>query len=220
MRTLGPGQLPILGTLAEALRLYRRHWKLLIPLGAIVLLPQAIIDTSFSEIEIDRLESLGDYLKLLGIPFTVVLSLAGEALLAGAITALVLQWRLGHRLPGLLAFLGSLAWFRLIAADLLIAVGAAIGVVLLIVPGLLFLAYFSITPAVIEIEDRGIRDAFRRSARLVRGRVWPGDGPRRRGVLDNRGPRPGRCWRCSTASSRSSSPRSRSTRCSNRCRAW
>ena len=173
MRTLGPSQLPILGTLAEALRLYRRHWKLLIPLGAIVLLPQAIIDTSFSEIEIDRLESLGDYLKLLGIPFKVVLSLAGEALLAGAITALVLQWRLGHRLPGLLAFLGSLAWFRLIAADLLIAVGAAIGVVLLIVPGLLFLAYFSITPAVIEIEDRGIRDAFRRSARLVRGRVGP-----------------------------------------------
>ena len=103
----------------------------------------------------------------------VEISLAGEALLAGVITALVLQWRLGRRPAGLLTFIAALAWVRLIAADLLLAVGAAIGAVLLIVPALLFLAYFSITPAVIEIEDRGVRDAFRRSAGLVRGRVWP-----------------------------------------------
>ena len=168
-----PAQLPILGTLAEALRLYKRHWKWLVPLGLVVLLPQAIIDSAFGGFEIERLESFGDYLKLLAIPFTVVISLAGEALLAGVITALVLQWRLGRRPAGLLTFIAGLAWVRLIAADLLLAVGAAIGAVLLIVPALLFLAYFSITPAVIEIEDRGIRDAFRRSAGLVRGRVWP-----------------------------------------------
>lgn len=168
-----PDQLPILGTLAEALRLYRRHWKLLIPLGLVVLLPQAILDSAFAGFEIEHLESFGDYLKLLTIPFTMVLSLAGEALLAGMITALVMQWRLGHRLPGLLIFFSSLAWLRLIAVDLLIAVGAAVGVILLIVPGLLFLAYFSIAPAVIEIEDRRIGDALRRSAKLVRGRVWP-----------------------------------------------
>jgi hypothetical protein len=166
-----PGQLPILGTLAEALRLYRRHWILLVPLGLVVLLPQAILDSGFGGIEIERLESFGDYLKLLAIPFTVVLSLGGEALLAGVITALVLQWRLGHRLPGLRAFVSSLAWLRLIAADLLLAFGAAIGVLLLVIPGLLFLAYFSTTPAVIEAEDRGIWDAFRRSARLVRGQA-------------------------------------------------
>jgi hypothetical protein len=168
-----PDGLPIRGTLAEALRLYRRHWRLLVPLGLVVLLPQAIIDAGFGGIEIDRLESLGDYLKLVALPFTVVLTLAGEALLAGVITALVLQWQLGHPLPRLLVFVGTLAWLRLIAVDLLLAVGAAIGVILLIIPGLLFLAYFSITPAVVEIEDRGIRDAFRRSARLVRGRVLP-----------------------------------------------
>jgi len=168
-----PAPLPILGTLAEALRLYKRHWKWLVPLGLVVLLPQAIIDSAFGEFEIEHLESFSDYLKLLAIPFTVVISLAGEALLAGVITALVLQWRLGRRPPGLLTFIGALAWVRLIAADLLLAVGAAIGTVLLVVPGLLFLAYFSITPAVIEVEDRGVRDAFRRSAGLVRGRMWP-----------------------------------------------
>lgn len=165
--------LAIRGTLAEALLLYRRHWTLLIPLGLAVLLPQALISSALGGFEIEHLESFGDYLKLLAIPFTVVLSLAGEALLAGMITALVLQWRLGHRPPGLLVFVSTLAWLRLIAVDVLLAVGAAIGMILLVIPGLVFLAYFSIAPAVIEIEDRGIRDAFRRSARLVRGRVWP-----------------------------------------------
>jgi hypothetical protein len=168
-----PDGIAIRGTLAEALLLYRRHWTLLIPLGLAVLLPQALISSALGGFEIEHLESFGDYLKLLAIPFTVTLSLAGEALLAGMITALVLQWRLGHRLPGLLVFVGTLAWLRLIAVDVLLAVGAAIGMILLVIPGLLFLAYFSIAPAVIEIEDRGIRDAFRRSARLVRGRVWP-----------------------------------------------
>jgi hypothetical protein len=165
--------LPILATLAEALRLYRRHWTLLVPLGLLVLLPQAIVDSAAAGIEIDRLESSDDYLRLLAIPFTIVVSLGGEALLAGMITALVLEWRLGRPLPGLFAFLRSLAWGRLIVADLVLALGAATGVILLVVPGLLFLTYFSTTPAVIEIEDRGIRDAFRRSAALVHGRVRP-----------------------------------------------
>jgi hypothetical protein len=164
-------RLAILGTLSEALRLYRRHWMLLVPLGIVVLLPQAIIGSALGGFEIEHLESFGDYLKLVTIPFTLVLTLAGEALLAGVITALVLQWRLGHRVPGFRAFVTSLAWLRLIAVDALLAIGAAIGVLLLVVPGLLFLAYFSIAPAVIEIEDRRIGEAFRRSAALVRGQV-------------------------------------------------
>jgi hypothetical protein len=164
-------ELPIGGTLAAALRLYRRHWRLLVPLGCVVLLPQALVDTGLWDTKVDHLESLSDYLKLVSIPLTVVLSLGGEALLAGMITALVLQWRLGHGLPELATVARRLAWLRLIAADVLIAFGAAIGVILLILPGLIFLAYFSIAPAVIEIENRSVRDAFRRSAELVRGRV-------------------------------------------------
>jgi hypothetical protein len=168
-----PAELSIRGTLAEALRLYRRHWMWLVPLAILVLLPQAVIGSALGGFEIEHLDSFRDYLTLASIPFTLVLTLGGEALLAGVITALVLDWRLGHRVPGLITFLGSLAWLRLITTDFLIAVGAALGVILLIIPGLLFLAYFSISPAVIEIEDRGVRDAFRRSAQLVRGRVWP-----------------------------------------------
>jgi hypothetical protein len=53
---------------------------------------------------------------------------------------------------------------------LLLAVGAAVGFLLLVLPGLVFLAWFAIAPALIEIEHRGIADAFRRSVTLVRGR--------------------------------------------------
>jgi hypothetical protein len=164
---------PILGTVHEALRIYGRHWPLLMSLGVAVLLPQAILASSGAGIEIERLEAPGDYLGLAAIPLTVVISLGGEALLAGVITALVVQWRLGHRLPGLLAFAGSLAWLRLITVDLVLAIGSAIGVILLIVPGVVFLTYFAIAPALIEIEGRRVGEALSRSAKLVRGHFLP-----------------------------------------------
>jgi hypothetical protein len=43
---------------------------------------------------------------------------------------------------------------------------------LLIVPGVLFFTYFALTAPIVEIEDRGIRAAFRRSRKLVRGHFW------------------------------------------------
>jgi hypothetical protein len=43
---------------------------------------------------------------------------------------------------------------------------------LLIVPGILFFAYFALTAPIVEIEDRGVRAAFRRSRQLVRGHLW------------------------------------------------
>jgi uncharacterized protein UPF0259 len=166
----GGAHLSIRRTLAEAAALYLRHWRILGPLAVVVLLPQAVIGTYIGEIEVDRVESVGDVLKVLAIPGTLLVSLAGEALLAGVITALVREWRAGHARPDARAFVRSLPWLRLIAIDLLIALGAALGLLLLVLPGFLFLTYFAIAPSVVEIEDRGVRDALRRSAALVHGR--------------------------------------------------
>jgi hypothetical protein len=162
--------LSIRRTLAESASLYARHWKLLVPLAVVVLLPQAVIATYVGEIEIEHVESFGDVLKLIAFPGTLLVNLAGEALLAGVITALVREWRAGHTLPAPRAFLVSLPWIPLIAMDFLLAAGTALGLLLLVVPGLVFLTYFAIGPAVIEIEQRGVGDALRRSAALVRGR--------------------------------------------------
>lgn len=163
--------LSVRASLGEALRLYRRHWKLLTPIAVAVLLPQAVVDTAFGGIELERVTSFGDVLTLAAIPFTVVISLAGEALLAGVITAIVLYWRLGHRPPDVRTFIRTLPWLGLIAVDLLLAIGTAIGLLLLVLPGLFFLTYFSIAPALVEIERNGVVDALRRSASLVRGHL-------------------------------------------------
>jgi hypothetical protein len=157
------------GIATEAVGLYRRHWKLLAPLAVVVLLPQAVLGLLIGEVEVDHIESFGDVVHLLTIPLFTLVALGGEALLAGVITALVRQWRVGHRPLGARTFLRELPWVSLITADLLIAVGAAVGLLLLVIPGLVLLTYLAITPAVIEIEGRGVRDALRRSASLVQG---------------------------------------------------
>jgi hypothetical protein len=156
------------GTLAEAFSLYRRHWRLLAPLAVAVLLPQAVLGSVIGDLEVDRIEAVGDVVNLLSIALFTVVALGGEALLAGVITGLVREWRVGHRLPGAAAFVRSLPWVSLITADLLLAVGTAAGLLLLVLPGLIFITYFAISPAVIELEGRGVMDALRRSASLVR----------------------------------------------------
>jgi Uncharacterised protein family (UPF0259) len=153
----------------EAIALFGRHWTLLMPLAAVVLLPQAILGSIIGEAEVERIESVGDVIHLLALPLFTVVSLGGEVLLAGVITALVMQWRAGRPLLGLRQFVRTLPWVSLIAADLVIAFGAAIGLLLLVVPGLVFITYFAISPAVIEIERRRVWAAMRRSASLVRG---------------------------------------------------
>lgn len=166
------GRLSVGGTAAEAIGLYLRHWRLLAPLAVLILLPQAVISTFVGDIEIERIETVGDVLKLVTIPLTLLVSLAGEALLAGIVTAVVVQWRAGHRVPGAVQFVRTLLWVRLITVDVLLAIGTVAGMLLLVAPGLAFFTFLGLAPAVIEIERRGVWDALRRSASLVRGSAW------------------------------------------------
>jgi len=60
----------------------------------------------------------------------------------------------------------------LIAIDLLYGALVAVGLVFFFVPGILAFVWLGLTAPVVEIEHRGIRAAFARSLRLVRGRFW------------------------------------------------
>ena len=64
---------------------------------------------------------------------------------------------------------------RLILLDLVLTFGTALGFLLLVIPGLIWLAYFSLAPALIKFEHRGVWDSMRRSRELVRGNFWRGD---------------------------------------------
>jgi hypothetical protein len=166
------GRLHVGRVILDVVRVYRRHWTLLVPMAVVVLLPQTLVDTAVGPLEAHRIETWTDVAKLAVLPLGVFASLVGEAFYAGLVAAAVLEWRAGRRLPRPSALAHVIPYRRLIASDLLLAIGAAIGFLLLVVPGVIFLTYFFIAPAVVKLEGLGVRDAFRRSATLVRGSFW------------------------------------------------
>jgi len=60
----------------------------------------------------------------------------------------------------------------LIGAGILAGIGIAIGLVLLVVPGLILLTIWSVIAPVIVVEHSGVIDAFGRSRALVKGNGW------------------------------------------------
>jgi hypothetical protein len=61
----------------------------------------------------------------------------------------------------------------LIAVSILAGIGIGIGFLLLIVPGLILLTFWSVVAPVTVIERPGVFTAFSRSWQLVRGHAWP-----------------------------------------------
>lgn len=165
-------RLPVGRVLAEVLRIYGARWMVLVPIAVVVMLPQTLVAVTVGPLEVERVDDWGDVAKLLALPPAVLTSLLGEAFYAGVVAAVVLEWTAGRPLPRPSALARAIPYRRLIAADLIIVVGAAIGFLLLIVPGIVFLTYFFIASAVIKLEGLRVREGFRRSAELVRGNFW------------------------------------------------
>jgi hypothetical protein len=165
-------KLRILPLLREVGVAYARHWKLLVPLALLVLLPQAVGDALFGDIELDGVHDAGDIVKLAGLPISLAINLGGEALYAGIIAAVVVRWRAGEETPDLRVAARRIAYGRLIVLDLMLAAGTALGLVLLVVPGVLIFTYLLISPTLIEIEGIRIREAIERSVALVHGSFW------------------------------------------------
>ena len=85
------------------------------------------------------------------------------------------RWSSGERdspFPRMMPLLRALPLKRLVAVDIVLTLGSAFGLLLLVVPGLVFLGYYSLAPALIKLEHRGVWESMRRSAELVRGDFW------------------------------------------------
>jgi hypothetical protein len=153
----------------EMLRVYRHHWTFLVPAAIVVLLPQSIADALLEEVHLEHLRSVTDFAELGGALLIVAVNLLGQAVYAGLAAAAVVDWRAGLPLPRLSALLRAMPLGKLVLLDLVFTAGAAIGFVLLVLPGLVFYTYLAISPAVLKLEHLGVRDAITRSIRLVRG---------------------------------------------------
>lgn len=168
---MSPG-LHLMPMIRDTFAVYKRHWKLLVPITMVVLAPQAIGDALIGEVEVKGIERPEDVVKLVSIPVAVAVNLGGEALLSGIIAAFVIDWRRGGEGSELREVLRDIPYGRLIAVDLMLAIGTALGLLLLVVPGVLIFTYLLIAPALIEIEHITIRESIRRSITLVRGSFW------------------------------------------------
>lgn len=164
-----PPKLPLRGVAREIVRVYRRHWAWLIPTAMVILLPGAVADGFLDGLSVEGVHSIGDLVTLGLIPLTVAVGLGGEALYAGFAAAAVIEWRAGHPVPSAGQLVHSLPLGTLIAVDLILSLGAALGLLLLVVPAFVFLANYGIAPAVVKLEHRGTWESMRRSSDLVRG---------------------------------------------------
>ena len=153
----------------EALVAYVRHWPMLVPLAIVVLAPQAVGNAIYDRLEVDGIATLADVAKLVSIAATIAINLGGEAIYAGIVAAVIVEWRRGERNPHLGHVIRGLPIASLVVVDLIVALGSAVGVLLLVIPGLVFFTLFAISQALIELRGLGIRAALATSFRLVRG---------------------------------------------------
>jgi hypothetical protein len=110
---------------------------------------------------------------------TAILALAAIALaslgyyfLKGVLAHLVVNRREGQRPPGIVELAPKLPYLTMIVVDLSLAAAVGVGMELLVVPGLLVGTYFGLAPILVEVEQHGACDAFRRSYSLVLGHFW------------------------------------------------
>ncbi|HET7054767.1 MAG TPA: hypothetical protein VFI09_12730 [Solirubrobacterales bacterium] len=100
---------------------------------------------------------------------------AGQALYTGFVVELVRDVRDGRRDETVGDLFSAAMPFilPLIGFGILFGIGVAIGFILIIVPGLILLTFWSVGAPAIVVEGIGPIDAFGRSWRLVRGEAWP-----------------------------------------------
>lgn len=155
--------------LGEAFELYRRFFWRFIGTAAVVFV---VLDLASAFADTASGESVGS--ELLWSLIALLLSVVGAFWLQGALIEAVSDVRDG-RIDTTIGELYERTRPRLpalIAAGIVAGIGIAIGLVLLIVPGLFLLTRWVLIPAVIVIEKRGAGDSFDRSWELTRGYGW------------------------------------------------
>ncbi len=164
-------------TYRQTLRTFRERAGFLLLVGLLVFVPLGLLDALANQVEgidLSRLDDVGYFLTatiVVAFVLQAATSLLGEVFYSGAVALTLAHSRHGHK-PTLREIAGSLAYGRLIAVDLVFGVAVAIGLVLLIVPGVVLFTWFALAGPLVEIENDGVRASLARSRRLVKGHFW------------------------------------------------
>jgi ABC-type multidrug transport system fused ATPase/permease subunit len=149
--------------LSEAWALYKGHWRHFLPLAFVVFLAIALISLVLALL-----------LGWLGAVLGTLIGFVGIFWLQGALCEAVADVRDGR---ADLSISDTLQRVRprvapLLGAGVLAGLGVAIGLILLVVPGLILLTWWSLIVPVIVLERVAAMDSFGRSRALVRGNGW------------------------------------------------
>jgi hypothetical protein len=174
-RSPRPPRLAISEVVREAARAYRANASPLLLTAVIVFIPVGLLEAvahSLEHLEVEHATAAA-IAGLVGAGLVIgITATLGDVFYTGVVAALVAERRTGVRRE-LAHIARNLPYLRLIAVDAIFALAVAFGVVLLVVPGLVVFTWYVLAAPVVEIEGRGVRDAFRRSRALVRGNFWP-----------------------------------------------
>jgi hypothetical protein len=156
------------GILGEAWSLYTKFFARFFVVAAIVFLIVNLLNALLG-----ALVGTGSVALLVAL-ITTVVSLVGTFWLQGALVYAVDDVRdgridssIGELFERVQPYLGTL-----IGAGILAGLGIALGLVLLIVPGLILLTWWCLISPVIVLEGKGVGESFGRSRELVRGHGW------------------------------------------------
>jgi ABC-type multidrug transport system fused ATPase/permease subunit len=149
--------------LGEAWALYKAHWRHFLPLALLVFVVLSLVSLLLSFL-----------LGWFGAVLATVVGLVGVFWLQGALCEAVADVRDGR---ADLSISETLQKVRprlapLLGAGVLAGLGVAVGLLLLIVPGLLLLTWWSVIIPVIVLERVAAMESFGRSRELVRGHGW------------------------------------------------
>lgn len=148
-------------------------WSLLL-LGVVIFVPLGLLDALALQIDVESLD-LDSGIKIAALLTAVALvtttGLLGEVFFSGAV-AISLTHPEHDRPPPLSHIARQINYRRLIVLDILYVILVAVGLALVIVPGVLVFVWLGLAGPIVEIEERTVRGAFRRSWKLVRGNFW------------------------------------------------
>ncbi len=164
----------VVSTYGRVLRTYAKWAPSLLLLAVVVFVPVGLIHAITVHVEIGSLD-FSNGLKLIAAATALLAltgtGLVGEVFYTGAV-AIALTHPHDGAPPSLREIAGMVNYGRLIAVDLIYGLIVAVGLVLLVVPGVLAFVWLGLAAPIVEIERHGVRAAFSRSVQLVRGRFW------------------------------------------------
>jgi hypothetical protein len=153
---------PLSGVLGEAWQLYRKFAAHLLAIAFVIYLVAAIV------------AALLGLAGVIGSLLALVVELFAGFLLQAALVKAVQDIRDGRAdlsLGGTVSAAAPYLW-SVAGASILAGIAIAVGLILLIVPGLWLITIWAVIIPVIIIERAGALDSFGRSRRLVRGHGW------------------------------------------------